>query len=200
MTKDRKPGPGMSRRSVVKGSLMAASLAGAGAFYGPWLHNRAYAQGKKPIKLGLTNDASGQFGNSGQKSLVAAINAGAGIRAGENLNNRQSHILTRQSCVRIVHGRDEQHVIEQIAGRFILCVVDWGNGNNLALSSGAGKQRFVRAPLAGVGRKFSWIPIDLGDRFQPSVWAAQPDGAAGSRECSHRLLQRPPIEIVRLGA
>ena len=66
MTKHGKAGLGPSRRSVLKGSLMTASLAGVGAFYGPWEHNRAYAQGKKPIKLGLTNDASGQFGNSGQ--------------------------------------------------------------------------------------------------------------------------------------
>ena len=66
MTKHGKPGLGPSRRSVLKGSLMTASLAGVGVFYGPWEHNRAFAQGKKPIKLGLTNDASGQFGNSGQ--------------------------------------------------------------------------------------------------------------------------------------
>ncbi|MBN9267849.1 MAG: ABC transporter substrate-binding protein, partial [Hyphomicrobium sp.] len=66
MTKNGKAGRGPSRRSVLKGSLMTASLAGVGAFYGPWHHNRAYAQSKKPIKLGLTNDAGGQFGNSGQ--------------------------------------------------------------------------------------------------------------------------------------
>lgn len=69
--KKRIPGSGPSRRSVLKGTLMTASLAGAGAFYGPWQHNRAYAQGKKPIKLGLTCDASGQFGNSGQDELRA---------------------------------------------------------------------------------------------------------------------------------
>ena len=66
MTKRSKTGQGPSRRTILKGSLMAASLAGAGTFYGPFAHNRAYAQGKKPIKLGLTNDAGGQFGNSGQ--------------------------------------------------------------------------------------------------------------------------------------
>jgi branched-chain amino acid transport system substrate-binding protein len=66
MTKRSKTGLGPSRRAVLKGSLMTASLAGAGAFYGPWAHNRAFAQGKKPLKLGLTNDVGGQFGNSGQ--------------------------------------------------------------------------------------------------------------------------------------
>ena len=71
MTKRSKSGLGPSRRTILKGSLMTATLAGAGAFYGPWTHNRAYAQGKKPIKLGLTCDASGQFGNSGQDELRA---------------------------------------------------------------------------------------------------------------------------------
>jgi len=85
MTKRSKTGLGPSRRSVLKGSLMTASLAGAGAFYGPWAHNRAYAQGKKPIKLGLTNDASGQFGNSGQdehraiRMVIDEWNAKGGI-------------------------------------------------------------------------------------------------------------------------
>ena len=54
-----------TRRRFVQTSAMGAALAGV-AFYGPWKHNRAYAQGGKPIKLGLTNDASGQFGNSGR--------------------------------------------------------------------------------------------------------------------------------------
>lgn len=63
--------PRMSRRSVVHGSLMAAALAGTGGFFGPWKTNRVWAQGaKKPIKLGLTCDASGQYGNSGQDDLL----------------------------------------------------------------------------------------------------------------------------------
>lgn len=61
----------ISRRSVVHGSLMAAALAGSGAFFGPWKTNRVWAQGaRKPIKLGLTCDASGQYGNSGQDDLL----------------------------------------------------------------------------------------------------------------------------------
>ena len=49
---------------------MAAAAAGTATFFGPWQHNRVWAQGaKKPIKLGLTCDASGQYGNSGQDDL-----------------------------------------------------------------------------------------------------------------------------------
>ena len=38
-----------SRRRFVQTSAMAAALVGVAGFYGPWKHNRAYAQGK-PIK------------------------------------------------------------------------------------------------------------------------------------------------------
>lgn len=65
MTKSR-----ITRRGALKASLMTAALAGTASVFGPWQHNRVWAQGtKKPIKLGLTCDASGQYGNSGQDDL-----------------------------------------------------------------------------------------------------------------------------------
>ncbi len=75
----------ISRRGVLKGSLMASVIGGTGSFFGPWKEN-AWAQGAaKPIKLGLTCDASGQYGNSGQddmRGIVMAIdevNAKGGV-------------------------------------------------------------------------------------------------------------------------
>ena len=60
----------ITRRGALKTTVMAATLAGTASFFGPWKHNRVWAQGaKKPIKLGLTCDASGQYGNSGQDDL-----------------------------------------------------------------------------------------------------------------------------------
>jgi branched-chain amino acid transport system substrate-binding protein len=59
----------ITRRGALKASLMAATLAGTATFFGPWQKNRVWAQGKKPIKLGLTCDASGQYGNSGQDDM-----------------------------------------------------------------------------------------------------------------------------------
>src|SRR6476620_10351239 len=60
----------ISRRGILKGSLMASVIGGAGSFFGPWKENQVWAQGAaKPIKLGLTCDASGQYGNSGQDDL-----------------------------------------------------------------------------------------------------------------------------------
>jgi branched-chain amino acid transport system substrate-binding protein len=72
----------ITRRRFVHGS--AAALAGTAAFYGPWKHNSVYAQ-SKPIKLGLTCDASGQYGNSGQddmrgiKMAINEVNAKGGV-------------------------------------------------------------------------------------------------------------------------
>jgi branched-chain amino acid transport system substrate-binding protein len=57
----------LTRRRLLQGSVAGATLV---PFYGPWRHNRSYAQ-TKPIKLGLTCDASGQYGNSGQDDLRA---------------------------------------------------------------------------------------------------------------------------------
>jgi branched-chain amino acid transport system substrate-binding protein len=63
---------------------MAAALAGTGTFFGPWGQNRAFAQ-NKPLKLGLTCDASGQYGNSGQDDLrgiriaIEEFNAKGGV-------------------------------------------------------------------------------------------------------------------------
>jgi len=50
-------------------------LAAGAAFYGPWKLNRAWAQSgqKKPLTIGLTMDASGQFGASGQMERLGAM-------------------------------------------------------------------------------------------------------------------------------
>ncbi len=62
-----------TRRGLLKGSAMTAALAGTAVLFGPWRHNHVYAQGqKKPIKIGFTCDASGQYGNSGQDDLRGA--------------------------------------------------------------------------------------------------------------------------------
>jgi len=69
----------ISRRALLTG-------AAAGVFMGPWKHVRVYAAASdKPIKIGLTTDASGQFGASGQserRGMILAIeeaNAKGGV-------------------------------------------------------------------------------------------------------------------------
>ena len=59
-------------------SLMQAIAAGtATSFFGPWAVNHAWAQAaqKKPLVLGLTMDASGQYGASGGEERLGAMMA-----------------------------------------------------------------------------------------------------------------------------
>jgi branched-chain amino acid transport system substrate-binding protein len=50
-------------------------LAAGSAFYGPWTVNRVWSQAaqKKPLVIGLTMDASGQFGASGMDERLGAM-------------------------------------------------------------------------------------------------------------------------------
>ncbi len=56
-------------------SLLA--LAGTAPFFGPWAHNRVWAQSAstKPLTIGLTMDASGQYGASGGEERLGAMMA-----------------------------------------------------------------------------------------------------------------------------
>jgi branched-chain amino acid transport system substrate-binding protein len=85
MMKKSKTRSGLSRRLIVKGGVLSATA----AFFGPWKHNRVWAQGAKPIKLGLTCDASGQYGNSGQDDL-------RGIRMAIDEFNAKGGVLGRK--------------------------------------------------------------------------------------------------------
>jgi len=67
-----------SRRSILKISALAVAtggIYGAAPFWGPWKHNHAWSQSgqKKPIVIGLTMDASGQYGASGGEERLGAM-------------------------------------------------------------------------------------------------------------------------------
>ena len=64
-----------SRRSLLKAT--GVTLAGATPFFGPWAHNRVWAQAAtpKPLTIGLTMDASGQYGASGGEERLGAMMA-----------------------------------------------------------------------------------------------------------------------------
>lgn len=73
----------LSRRGFLGAS---AATAGVATIYGPWKTNRVYAaQDDKPIKIGITSDASGQYANSGasdRRGMLMAIdeaNAKGGV-------------------------------------------------------------------------------------------------------------------------
>ncbi|HYP71779.1 MAG TPA: ABC transporter substrate-binding protein, partial [Variovorax sp.] len=69
-----------SRRALLKGTglvLAGAGLYGVAPFMGPWKHNRVWAQAaqKKPLVIGLTMDASGQYAASGGEERLGAMMA-----------------------------------------------------------------------------------------------------------------------------
>ncbi len=79
------PGKTLTRRGLLKTVGLAGAGAGA-AVFGPWKHNRVYAAASdKPLKIGITSDASGQYANSGasdRRGMMMAIeefNAKGGV-------------------------------------------------------------------------------------------------------------------------
>lgn len=78
----------MKNSKMTRRRLLGTATAGVGAaaFFGPWQHNRVYAgRHEKPIKIGITSDASGQYANSGasdRRGMLMAIeeaNARGGV-------------------------------------------------------------------------------------------------------------------------
>ncbi|QBK05542.1 ABC transporter substrate-binding protein [Hylemonella gracilis] len=63
------------RRRFLAASAVGA--AGVGGFFGPWAHNRVWAQSAqaKPLVIGLTMDASGQYAASGGMERLGAMMA-----------------------------------------------------------------------------------------------------------------------------
>lgn len=67
--------PDAGRRKLLKAGAVAA--AAPATFFGPWAHHRAWAQAAtpKPLVIGLTMDASGQYGASGGEERLGAMMA-----------------------------------------------------------------------------------------------------------------------------
>ncbi|MCX2721069.1 ABC transporter substrate-binding protein [Roseibium salinum] len=68
----------MSNSKITRrGLLGGAAVGGVATFAGPWKHNRVWAQSTdKPIRIGITSDASGQYANSGasdRRGMLMAI-------------------------------------------------------------------------------------------------------------------------------
>lgn len=79
------PKNSFNRRSFLQTALVGGGAGGA-ALFGPWKHTRVHAAASdKPIRIGLTHDASGQFANSGQaekrgtEMAVAEANEAGGV-------------------------------------------------------------------------------------------------------------------------
>ena len=103
---------GISRRGIVQGAVLTAVVGGTGTFFGPWRTNRVWAQGAKPIKLGLTCDASGQYGNSGQDDLL-------GMRLAIDEFNAKGGVLGRKIEFITTDTETNPATATRVAERFI---------------------------------------------------------------------------------
>jgi branched-chain amino acid transport system substrate-binding protein len=102
----------MTRRGLIKSSAALAGAAGFATVAGPWKHNRAYAQGGKPIKIGLTCDASGMYGASGRDEL-------RGIRMCIDEFNAKGGVLGRKIEFVTADTETNPATASRVAERFI---------------------------------------------------------------------------------
>ena len=83
----------MPQSKITRRGLLGVAAAGTAltTFAGPWKHNRVWAQASdKPIKIGLTSDASGQYANSGasdRRGMMTILVAHAKIERFEDPEN-----------------------------------------------------------------------------------------------------------------
>jgi branched-chain amino acid transport system substrate-binding protein len=124
------PGSKISRRSM----LSSAAAGGVFTFMGPWAHNRVYAQASaKPIMIGTTTDASGQYANSGadeRRGILMAIeeaNARGGV-LGRKLTSM--HIDTETTPA--TGSRVAERMIQQEKCGFLLGGVHSGVANAIS--------------------------------------------------------------------
>lgn len=117
----------ISRRSLLQGSLLTAGA----SFFGPWRLNHVYAaKTDKPILIGLTHDASGQFANSGQaerRGTVMAIeeaNAKGGV-----LGRKLDHIWVDTETTPSTGSRVAERLITRNEVAFLVGAIQSGVAN-----------------------------------------------------------------------
>jgi branched-chain amino acid transport system substrate-binding protein len=118
----------ITRRALLAGT---AATAGVTAFAGPWKHNRVWAQKTdKPILIGLTHDASGQFANSGQDEQRGTIMAIEEINAkGGVLGRKLSYIVADTETTPSTATRVAERMINRNEVAFIVGAIQSGVAN-----------------------------------------------------------------------
>jgi branched-chain amino acid transport system substrate-binding protein len=118
---------------ITRRALLAGTAASAGAigFMGPWKHNRVWAQKTdKPILIGLTHDASGQFANSGQDEQRGTIMAIEEINArGGVLGRKLTYITADTETTPATATRVAERMVNRNEVAFIVGAIQSGVAN-----------------------------------------------------------------------
>lgn len=139
-------GKRFTRRDFCKGSLRLAGAGLGAAFFGPWKFNHVHASTQdKPITLGLTIDASGQYASSGASEML-------GIRQAVSEFNARGGVLGRS--IRWIH--QDTGNIPATGARIAEKLIARNECNFLigAVSSG------VSGAIAGVAQKYGTLYMD----------------------------------------
>jgi len=164
-----------TRRGMLRSAAAAGGLA---AFYGPWKHNRVYAQATdKPIRIGITSDASGQYANSGASDrrgmmmAVAEANAAGGVLGRQietmHLDTETTaatgsrvaeRLITREDCgflIGAVHS-GVANAISQVAQRYGVIYLNTNSSSPTEAGENCHRVKFV---WDGNGANFSKAAI-----------------------------------------
>lgn len=119
---------------ITRRKLLTGTAAGAAAgltFHGPWKHNRVWAQkSQKPILIGLTHDASGQFANSGQDEQRGTIMAIDEVNEkGGVLGRRLAYVTADTETTPATGSRIAERMIARNEVAFIVGAIQSGVAN-----------------------------------------------------------------------
>ena len=126
----------MSQSKITRRGLLGTTAAAGGlsVVNGPWRHNRVWAQASdKPIRIGLTSDASGQYANSGasdRRGMIMAIdeaNAKGGV-----LGRRIEHIHLDTETTPATGSRVAERMITREECGFLVGAVSSGVANAIS--------------------------------------------------------------------
>jgi branched-chain amino acid transport system substrate-binding protein len=123
----------MSSNNVSRRALLGGAAA-ASVFAGPWKHNRVWAQGAaKPIRIGITADASGMYANSGasdKRGVLMAI-AEANERGGV-LGRKVEYVHIDTETTAATGSRVAERMISREKCGFLIGAVHSGVANAIS--------------------------------------------------------------------
>ena len=125
----------MSNSKITRRRLLgtAAAAGAATTFFGPWKYNSALAQSERPIKIGITSDASGQYANSGasdRRGMLMAIEE-ANARGGV-LGRRIEHFHVDTETTPATGSRVAERMITREECGFLVGAVHSGVANAIS--------------------------------------------------------------------
>jgi branched-chain amino acid transport system substrate-binding protein len=193
----------ISRRRFGRGAAAFAAAAGISSFAGPWRVNRAFAKAK-PIHVGLTCDATGLYGFSGQDDLrgirlaIAEINAKGGVlgrpieavthdtETNPQAGARVARVLIKQEDCSLLIGAIHSEVAQAITGIASASGVIYLNTNSSAASQAQANCNRVKFVWDANGTNFAKAAVmnavaGIGHRWvllaNDSVWGRNAQAA-----------------------